>query len=368
MHIRANRETLNAMLSRVGGVVERRQTLPILANLLLTTNEGYVQVTGTDLEMEVRARTTANVLEPGEITLPARKLIDICRALPGGVEISLKVERDRASLVAGRSRFLLSTLPAKDFPTMENHTSIDSIDLEQRTLKYLLEKTAFAMANQDVRYYLNGLLLEVKRDRLRTVATDGHRLAKVEEEVALGIAEEIQVILPRKTVLELNKLLGTGEGGGMVRIEISEKAFRAYMDDVVVTSKLVDGRYPDYGKVIPPISDRVAYADRETLKEALSRTAILSNEKFRGVRLSLDKGQLTLQAHNPEQEEAEEELEVTYTEEPMEMGFNVGYLVDVLNVLDEEEVEIGFRGTDSSVILRNKGKEQETFVVMPMML
>jgi DNA polymerase-3 subunit beta len=369
MHVRANRETLNAMLSKMGGVVERRQTLPILGNLLLTTNEGYVQVTGTDLEMEVRARTTADIVEPGEITLPARKLIDICRALPGGMEVSLKVERDRASLVAGRSRFLLSTLPAKDFPTMESHAGIDSIDLEQRTLKYLLGKTAFAMANQDVRYYLNGLLLEVKRDRLRTVATDGHRLAKVEEEVALEIAEEIQVILPRKTVLELNRLLGVGEGGGgMVRIEISKKAFRVYMDDVVVTSKLVDGRYPDYEKVIPPISDRVAYADRETLKEALWRTAILSNEKFRGVRLSLNKGQLTLQAHNPEQEEAEEELEVTYTEDPMEMGFNVGYLVDVLNVLDEEEVEIGFRGTDSSVILRNRGREQETFVVMPMML
>ena len=367
MHIRANRESLMPTLGRVGGVVERRQTLPILGNVLVSASDGNIQVTGTDLEVEIRTSSGAIVERPGEITLPARKIMDICRALPEGVEISLKVEKERASLVAGRSRFTLSTLPASDFPTMEKSAGMESIEVEQDRLKYLLEKTAFAMAHQDVRYYLNGLLLEISPDRLVTVATDGHRLAKVEEELSIGVGDEMQVILPRKTVGELNRLLGS-DSEEKVRMDISEKAFRAFVGDTVLTSKLVDGRYPDYERVIPAVTERVAYADRESLKNALLRTAILSNEKYRGVRFSLGQGELKLQAHNPEQEEAEEELEVVYSQEPTVIGFNVGYLIDVLNALEEDEVEIGFQDSDSSAILRNKGKEQETFVVMPMRL
>jgi len=368
MKIRVNRETLMPVLAKVGGVVERRQTLPILGNLLISAEDGVLQLTGTDLEVEIHAKSNSTVEQSGKVTLPARKLIEICRALPKGTEIALKVERDRASLVAERSRFVLSTLPASDFPIMGKNEGMQGIDIEQKMLKHLLEKTAFAMAHQDVRYYLNGLLIEMKPDRLVVVATDGHRLAKVEEVLFLGIKEEMQIILPRKTVLELNRLLGGGDADARVRIEISEKLFRAVIGDVLVTSKLVDGRYPDYERVVPPIPKRIAYVDRDTLKHALSRTSILSNEKYRGVRFSLDQGELKLQTQNPEKEEAEEELEVIYTQEPMVIGFNVGYLIDVLNVLDEKEVEIGFKDSDGSVILRNKGEEKETFVVMPMRL
>jgi len=367
MKIRADRETLMPVLAKVVGVVERRQTLPILGNLLVSAKDGLVQLTGTDLEIEIHAKFGSTVDELGEITLPARKLIEICRALPEGMEISLKVKKDRASLVAGKSRFILSTLPANSFPIMERNEEMQSIDVEQRTLKHLFEKTAFAMAHQDVRYYLNGLLLELKPDRLVAVATDGHRLAKMEEMLPLGVDEEMQIILPRKTVLELNRLLG-GDSDARVQIEISEKMFRAIMGNVLVTSKLVDGRYPDYDRVVPPAPERIAYVDRDTLKQALSRTSILSNEKYRGVRFSLNQGELKLQTQNLEKEEAEEGLEITYSQEPTVIGFNVGYLQDVLNVLDEDEVEIGFKDSDGSVILRNKGKEKETFVVMPMRL
>jgi len=370
MKIRVNQETLMPVLTKVGGVVERRQTLPILGNLLISAEDDFLQFTGTDLEIEVHAKSSSTVEQSGKTTLPARKLIEICRALPEGTEISLKVEKDRASLVAGRSRFTLSTLPAGDFPVMERNEEMQRIDIEQQTLKHLFEKTAFAMAHQDVRYYLNGLLLELKPDRLVAVATDGHRLAKVEEILPLGVSEEgMQIILPRKTVLELNRLLGGGgDADAGVQIEISEKIFRAVIGDVLVTSKLVDGRYPDYDRVVPPVPERIAYVDRDTLKQALFRTSILSNEKYRGVRFSLDQGELKLQTQNPEKEEAEEELEITYSQEPMVIGFNVGYLIDVLNVLEEEEVEIGFKDSDGSVILRNKGREKETFVVMPMRL
>lgn len=366
MFIRTNREILMPLLAKVGGVVERRQTLPILGNFLVSASDGSVQFTGTDLEVEIRATASATVESGGEATLPARKLMDICRALPENVDISLKVENERASLVAGRSRFTLSTLPANDFPTMERNAGTESIGIPPETFKNSLEKTAFAMANQDVRYYLNGLLLEFKPSRLITVATDGHRLAKVEVELDVGIGEEMQIILPRKTVLELNRLLSPHTES--VRIDISEKLFRTYVDDTVITSKLVDGRYPDYGRVIPRITDRIAYADKESLRQALLRTSILSNEKYKGVRLSLENGLLRLLAHNPEQEEAEEEIELEYSQEPTVIGFNVGYLMDVLGVLEEDEVEIGFTDSNSSAVLRNRGRAEQTFVVMPMRL
>jgi len=368
MKIHVNRETLVPILTKVGGVVERRQTLPILGNLLVLAQDDSIRITGTDLEIEVCAKLTSQVEQPGATTLPARKFVEICRALPEGTDLSLKVENNRVSLVAERSRFTLSTLPANDFPTMDGNEEMRTLRIDQKTLRRLFEKTAFAMANQDVRYYLNGLLLELKPDSLVAVATDGHRLAKMEEKLSLNIDETAQVILPRKTVLEMIRLLGNDEGKE-VQLDISEKTFRAAIgDDVLVTSKLVDGRYPNYDQVIPPAPEYIAYLDRDSLKQALFRASILLNEKYRGVRFDLDQGRLKLQAQNPEQEEAEEDLEVTYFQEPMVIGLNVSYLVDVLSVLEEDTVEIGFKDSDSSVILRNKDKEMEIFVVMPMML
>lgn len=367
MIFRVDRETLVPVLVKVGGIVEKRQTLPILGNILISVRDDFIQVTGTDLEIEIRAQSNLTVEHSGEITLPARKLIDICKALPEGAEISLKVQDERAFLVAGKSRFVLSTLPANDFPVMEKSPKTQSIDIEKRMLRRLLEKTAFAMGHQDVRYYLNGLLLDLKPDKLLAVAIDGHRLAKVEEEVSLGISEEIRIILPRKTVLELGRLLG-GDVDGSVRVDISDRMFQATMEDVLLTSKLIDGHYPDYDQVIPPVSERIAYVNRNMLKQALVRTAILSNEKYQGVRFSLSQGELKLQAQNPEKEEAEEELEVVYSQQPVVVGFNVRYLLDVLDVLEESEVEVGFGDSDGSVTLRGKGRENEIFVVMPMKL
>jgi DNA polymerase III subunit beta len=366
MRIMLNRELFLPLLAKAGGVVERRQTLPILGNILLLARGDQIVVVGTDLELEIRAIANATVLKEGEITVPARKLIDICRALPEGADIDLNVEKDKVVLVSGKSKFLLSTLPARNFPTMEGSNAIEYIDIGESILKEIFDSTGFAMAHEDVRYYLNGLLLEHGDDEIVAVATDGHRLAKVKRSVKLHTEKEGQIILPRKTVLELRRLLGSSSDE-IVKLEISEKFFRAIFQNIVVTSKLIDGKYPDYEKVIPIGQQRVATLNGDALKMALMRTAILSNEKYRGVRMSWDVGRLRLQAQNPEHEEAEDELEVKYNEEETVMGFNVGYLIDVLNVLGSE-VEIGFKDSDSSAIIRNRGEEDEVFVVMPMKL
>lgn len=366
MNIACGREVLLSAMSKVGGVIERRQTLPILGNVLVVGVDDSVQVTGTDLEVEVRTRFSAGVKQAGEVTLPARKLTDICRAVPEGVEIRLKAEGDRMVVTAGKSRFILSTLPADNFPVMECGGGEQRIEIGQGILKRLLERTAFAMAHQDVRYYLNGLLIEVRNDRLIAVATDGHRLAKVEEHLELDVAEQMQIILPRKSVLELSRLLGTEEE--TVLVDVSPKSFRAITGDTGLTSKVIDGRYPEYERVIPRSADRVSRVDRDALRLALLRTVILSNEKYRGVRLGFEPGRLRLQAHNPEQEEAEDEVEIDYTQEPTTIGFNAGYLLDVLNVLSDRDVEISFSDSTGSAVVRNKGRDEETYVVMPMRL
>jgi DNA polymerase-3 subunit beta len=367
MFIRTNRETLMPVLNKVGGVVERRQTLPILGNFLFSANDEGVAIVATDLEVEVRARFPATVEGGGDATLPARKFIDICRALPEGADVSIKVDGARAVIVAGRSRFTLSTLPATDYPAMEGGAGDESLELTQGLFRRILDKTSFAMAHQDVRYYLNGLFLRIGRDGVMAVATDGHRMAKVGEDVSLDIEEPVEIILPRKTVGELQRLLSASDDP--LRLDVSEKSIRAYLGgESVVNSKLVDGRYPEFERVIPLMANRVATLDRDSLKESLQRTSILSNEKFKGVRFQFENGLLRLQAHNPEQEEAEEELEIEYQDEPTAIGFNVGYLLDVLNVLEAPEVEMRFTNSNSSALLRNRGRENETYVVMPMRL
>lgn len=368
MQIQAKREEVVPSLMKVSGIVERRQTLPILGNLLISAAEGRVRLTGTDLEVEVETEFSAKVGEAGDVTIPARKLMDICRALPEGADIVLKAEQERATLMAGRGRFAFGTLPAKGFPVMDVSAGSERVEMEQGRLKHLINKTAFAMAHQDVRYYLNGLLFSRKGDEILAVATDGHRLARASTLVAGdgGGGGDLEMILPRKTVLELGRLLA-GTGDPCV-LEISERAIRVEMGDTVLTSKLVDGRYPDYDRVIPRGGQVRAVADREDLRQALGRTAILSSEKYKGVTLHFEAGLLRCLAHNPEQEEAEEELPVDYDGEKTAIGFNVGYLIDVLNVVDRAEVEIWFIDSNSSAVLRGKGVEEETFVVMPMRL
>lgn len=366
MNFTTSRELLLRPLQAVIGVVERRQTMPILSNFLLAVHDGKISVTATDLEVELVANAEVNDIgTEGDITVPARKLLDICRALPEESTIKLQLDGDRLVLKSGRSRFVLSTLPAADFPVIDDIDANRDIRLGQKELRRLLEKTQFSMAQQDVRYYLNGLLLETGNGFVRTVATDGHRLALCEVAVEEQGGAPLQVIIPRKGVLELHRLLGEEED---VELSIGSNHIRATVGDIRFTSKLIDGRFPDYDRVIPAPDGNVLKASREYLRSALQRAAILSNEKYRGIRLGIAKDCLQLQANNPDQEEAQDELEVEYDGEDLEIGFNVNYLLDALAAVEAEEVEVGFVDTNSSCIIRGPDSEQARFVVMPMRL
>lgn len=365
MMISVRREELFKPLGAVVGVVERRHALPILANVLLRFDAGELTLTATDLEAELRISVRGVSGEPGELTVPARKLYDICRALPVDAKLDLRLERDKAVVKSGRSRFTLTTLPASEFPSLEAAQWQDGISLPQSTLKRLLERVAFCMAQQDVRYYLNGLLLELGAQRIHAVATDGHRLALAEAAVEYA-GNERQVIVPRKGVQEMLRLLGDDEGA--VELRFGANHVRCALPGVTLTSKLIDGRFPDYHRVIPAKHTRSVRVDREGFREVLARVAILANEKYRGVRLSAIAGQLKLTAHNPEQEEAQEELSADYQGEPLEIGFNVNYLIDAANALSGATVDIGLTDADSSGTLRSPDDGQQLYVVMPMRL
>ena len=365
MKLNAAREALLRPLQAVIGVVERRQTMPILANVLLVAKDGQVSVTATDLEVELVADTEVEVENPGEVTVPGRKLLDICRALPEDASVSISQSGEKLVIKSGRSKFSLTTLPAAEFPTVDDINAGQSIDVSQETLGRLLEKTHFSMAQQDVRYYLNGLLLETGGKMLRAVATDGHRLALCEAELEGGALPEQQVIVPRKGVLELQRLMS---GEGQLAIELGTNHVRIQLDGIRFTSKLIDGRFPEYDRVIPQDTSNAMSADRSTFRGALQRTAILSNEKYRGIRLIIRDGGMVLQAHNPEQEEAEEEFEIVYDGDEIEIGFNVNYLLDALGAIESDEVNLAVVDSNSSCLIREPGKDDCKYVVMPMRL
>jgi DNA polymerase III subunit beta len=365
MKFSADREAILSPLQAVIGVVERRQTMPILANILIAGRDDQLSLTATDLEVELVARTKVNLQQGGEITLPGRKLLDIIRALPEKASVTVAIEGERATIRSGKSRFTLTTLPASDFPTVEDIKAQQTLRVDQQMLRRLLDKTHFSMAQQDVRYYLNGMLLEIAGNVLRTVATDGHRLAYCETVLESPTAAGQQVIVPRKGVLELQRLLG---GDGAVELAVGSNHVRAQIGEIRFTSKLIDGRFPEYGRVIPVDPPKQIKADRDTLRAALQRAAILSNEKYRGIRLALKSNVLILQSHNPEQEEAEEELEVAYTGEEVEIGFNVNYLLDALAAVDGNEVQIGLTDANNSCLLSAPNVLTAKYVVMPMRL
>ncbi|HOX71781.1 MAG TPA: DNA polymerase III subunit beta [Dokdonella sp.] len=360
------REALLKPLQQVVGVVERRQTLPVLSNLLVSVTADGVSFTGTDLEVEMIARTSADDLVQGEVTIPARKLFDICRALPDGAKVKIEQNGDRVAVSAGRSRFTLATLPASEFPVIDNIDLVEKISLPEATLKDLIARTAFAMAHQDVRYYLNGLLLDVRDETLRCVATDGHRLALAETKLTTQISTRRQIIIPRKGVLELQGLFEAGEGS--VDLELGRNHLRLRRGGVTFTSKLIDGRFPDYEAVIPIGADKDVRVGREDLRFALQRAAILSNEKYRGVKLEVNPGRLRIVAHNPEQEEAVEELEVQTSVSDLSVGFNVNYLMDALAALSGDEIVLSLRDAQSSCLLRRLDSEDTRHVVMPLRL
>jgi DNA polymerase-3 subunit beta len=364
MKFTAEREHILAALQAAIGVVERRQTMPILANVLLSAKDNRLSVTATDLEVELVAGADIKSGSDGAITLPGRKLLDICRSLPDGAKITVAQEGERVQLKAGKSRFTLSSLPAAEFPVIDEMNVQQTLDIPQADLKRLLDKTHFSMAQQDVRYYLNGMLLETDGKMLRSVATDGHRLALCEMDLA-SKGKGQQIIVPRKGVLELQRLLGSE---GVVSLTIGSNHIRAQIGDIRFTSKLIDGRFPEYSRVIPANPPRLVQADRDVLRSALQRTAILSNEKYRGIRLALKGNSMTLQAHNPEQEEAEEEIEVQYDGEDLEVGFNVNYLLDAIAAIEGSEVEIGLTDANSSCLIRAPDNSSSRYVVMPMRL
>lgn len=362
-----SREALLKPLQLVAGVVERRQTLPVLSNVLLVLNGDQLSLTGTDLEVEIVGRVQLEQAgESGEITVPARKLVDICRSLPDGSNIEFFQEEQRIIVKSGRSRFTLSTLAASDFPNVEDSPGSLQFSCAQQEIKRLIERTAFAMAQQDVRYYLNGMLWEVRQDQLRVVATDGHRMAMCTRAVAVNTPEIIQAILPRKGVLELSRLLD--DSTAQVEITLSANHIRVTSAEYTFTSKLVDGKFPEYERVLPRGGNKVVIGSRLELKQAFGRTAILSNEKYRGVRLLLSDGVLTIVANNPEQEEAEEQVTVDYSGDSLEVGFNVSYLQDVANVINHENIKITLSDANSSALIEEPENSDSLYVVMPMRL
>ncbi|CAG0943443.1 DNA polymerase III subunit beta [Gammaproteobacteria bacterium] len=366
MKLSISRDALLKPLQSIIGVVERKQTMPILANVLLVAKDDRLTATATDLEVELVAVAMAERIDvPGEITVPGRKLLDIARALPEGVKVGLQLDGDRLVIKAGRTRFVLSTLPAAEFPLVDGIEASNRLKLPQKEVARLIDKTQFSMAQQDVRYYLNGLMLECSKKRLRAVATDGHRLALCDINLENQDVTAGQVIVPRKGVIELHKLLGDGE---MVELTIGSNHIRANLEGIRFTSKLIDGRFPDYERVIPSSGAATLTAEREILRGALQRAAILSNEKYRGVRLELGKDLLKVQANNPDQEEAQDEIEVQYSGAAIEIGFNVTYLLDALAVVDGDTVEIDFLDANSSCLIRGGKGSHAKYVVMPMRL
>ena len=366
MKIQVGRNELLTAVQAVIGVVERRQTLPVLSNLLLDAQKDELVITGTDLELELVSRAVIKCTASGKTTVPARKLFDICRGLPEGAELTLDSSGDKLVLKSGKSRFTLATLKPDEFPSLGTVPSAKVVRLAKKDLRALIEKTQFAMANQDVRYYLNGMLLHVSPKRIRAVATDGHRLAMSELASDTKLKEETQLIVPRKAVLELMRLLEPSDD--TVEIRLADNQFQADLDVIRLTSKLIDGRFPDYERVIPEGGDKHLKANREKVRSALARTAILSNEKFRGVRLQLADGKLKLSTHNPEHEEAEEELDVNYKGASLEIGFNVNYLLDALGVMTSEEFQMELKGPDASGLIQDSAGGGAKYVVMPMRL
>ena len=367
MNFTISRENFLQPLQLVSGAVERRHTLPILSNVLIKVSEGALWLTGTDLEVElISSVKLEGDFAEGEITVPAKKLFDICRGLSEGTEINFSLDGNKALIRAGRGRYTLSTLSASDYPNLEDWEGELEFEVSGANLKRLIDSVQFSMAQQDVRYYLNGMSLETEEHLVRTVATDGHRLALCRMEYTEATLSARQVIIPRKGVLEISRLIEDDDK--LLKIQIGANHIRLFSSEFIFTSKLVDGRFPDYRRVLPKDADKVIIAKKDVLKDAFSRAAILSNEKFRGVRLNISSGELKITANNPEQEEAEEIVDIDYEGDSLEIGFNVAYLIDVLNSLVSNDVKINLTDANSSALIEDAADDAALYVIMPMRL
>jgi len=367
MQFTVSQETIVRPLQLVCSIVERRSTLPILSTILLRVHGNQLSMTSTDMELEMIATLPVAVEQEGKTAVSARKFLDICRALPSNATISFNAKDNKALVKAGKSRFSLSTLPSEDFPDSEGANYVDEITLPQSALKALFDETSFAMASQDVRYYLNGLLLEREENILRAVATDGHRLALGSITTETSLAEKSSIIVPRKAILELGRLLNDSEDN--VTLAFSNQQIKVELPDLHFTSKLIDGQFPNYERVLPLGGDKEVKADREQLKQALSRAAILSSDKHRSVRINLESGLFKATVINQEQESAEEEISIDYEGATLEIAFNNAYLLDLLNAIPDEHVTMVFSDENSSALITPANEELDRqYVVMPMRL
>lgn len=365
MQIKINREVLLKPLNSVTGIVERRHTLPILSNLLLIIKAQEMQLSATDLEMQISLKIQTDIEGELRTTISAKKLVDICRSLPEATQIEMVHQDNRIILKAGKSRFNLQTLPAADYPLMQKASGQNNaFSLPQSELKRLLKQVEFSMAQQDIRYYLNGLLMEVNGNVLHVVGTDGHRLSYTSTHLTTEF-EKTEVILPRKTVIELTKLLNE-QSDKPVMVELLNGQVSFEFEDIQLISKVIDGKFPDYNRVIPNNHQNHFMVDRLQILSALQRASILSNEKYRSIRMVISNGLLKLISTNTEQEEAEEELEIDYNQTPLDIGFNVTYLIDVLNNLNDSQIQFSFADANSSCLITADSDKNYKYVVMPM--
>ncbi|MDE1174787.1 MAG: DNA polymerase III subunit beta [Parvibaculaceae bacterium] len=370
MKITIERGALLKSLNHVQSVVERRNTIPILSNVLIRAADGELILTATDLDIEVVESVAANVSQAGSITAPAQTLYDIVRKLPDGaqVELSIGADEGRLSLTAGRSRFALQALPSEDFPVMSAGQLSHHFTLPGEALARLIDKTRFAISTEETRYYLNGIYFHAADKApgqvLRAVATDAHRLAQVDHALPAGAEGMPGIIVPRKTVLELQKLLDGHSAD--VAISVSETKIRFQFGEVVLTSKLIDGTFPDYSRVIPVNNDRLMQIEGKRLAEAVDRVSTISTEKSRAVKLNIEEGRLTLSVSNPDSGNATEEISVSYDSPPMEIGFNARYLLDITSQLDGEEATFAFADSNSSTLVKDSEDEDAIYVLMPM--
>ncbi len=368
MKLVVQRNDLLVPLQKVIGAIEKRQTMPMLSNVLIKSSGDQLTMTATDLEITLKStRELSEIQEEGYAVVPARKLFDICKALPENSVLKIKTSEERVTITSGSSRFTLASLPPGDFPVQEEGHAGAKVTLDAQLVTDLLDKTSFAMANQDVRYYLNGLMLEILPEGIRAVATDGHRLAYCFENLDVeSDVQNLQVIVPRKGILELKRLIQEEEHE--LTLVFGNKHIKVISKNGEFISKLIDGRFPDYKRVMPDEPQNHLYISRSVLRDALQRAAILSNEKYRGIRLALSENELLLEAHNAEQEEAEEIIEVEYNDSALQIGFNVQYLLDVTQVLKGSTVRISMQDSSSSALMDDPDDTSARYVVMPMRL
>jgi len=364
MNIKIDRELLLKPLGNVSGIVEKRHALPILSNLLLESKQGSLRFTATDLEMQISTQVKTELSEEFQITISAKKLFDITRALPESSKIDIQIEEAKVTVKAKKSRFNLQTLPAQDYPVMTKEVD-DAVELKlpQKKFKALLKQVDFAMAQQDIRYYLNGLLIEIKEKNINIVGTDGHRLSFTSTELNTS-GQQAQVIVPRKTIVELVKLLNDTEDP--VEIVFSKNQVGFKFSDINLITKVIDGKFPDYSRVIPEGHGNSFNINRSLLLDSMLRASILSNDKYRGIRMVIEDNNLKLVSNNSEHEQAEEELEIDYKGDKIDIGFNVTYLIDVLTNIQSDQLTIAFNDSSSSCLVTIPNNEKYKYVVMPM--